>query len=41
MRFKHPIDPVGGPLVGFIAAWVLASFTMATLHTSPMPKDAV
>src|SRR5882757_6895500 len=40
MRFKHPIDAVGGPLVGFFAAWVLASFTLATLHTSPMPKDA-
>ena len=40
MRFKHPIDPVGGPLVGFIAAWVLAAFTLATLHLSPMPKDA-
>jgi hypothetical protein len=31
---------VGGPLLGFIAAWVLASFTLATLHVSPMPKDA-
>lgn len=40
MRFKHPIDPVGGPIVAFAAAWVLAAFTMATLHTSPMPKDA-
>ena len=40
MRFKHPIDPVGGPLVGLIAAWVLASFTLATLHTSPMAKEA-
>jgi uncharacterized membrane protein required for colicin V production len=40
MRFKHPIDPVGGPLVGFIAALVLASFTVATLHVSPMGKDA-
>jgi uncharacterized membrane protein required for colicin V production len=40
MRFKHPIDPIGGPLVGFIAAWVLAAFAMATLHVSPMPKDA-
>jgi hypothetical protein len=40
MRFKHPIDPVGGPLVGLIAAWVLASFTLATLHASPMKKDA-
>ncbi len=40
MRFKHPIDSIGGPLVGFIAAWVLASFALATLHVSPMPKDA-
>jgi uncharacterized membrane protein required for colicin V production len=40
MRFKHPIDPVGGPIVGFLAAWVLAGFTLATFHTSPMPKDA-
>jgi len=40
MRFKNPIDPVGGPLVGLIAAWVLAAFVTATLHTSPMPKDA-
>ena len=40
MRFKNPIDPVGGPIVAIIAAWVLASFVMATLHTSPMPKDA-
>jgi hypothetical protein len=40
LRFKNPIDPVGGPIVGFIAAWVLAAFTTATLHTAPMPKDA-
>jgi hypothetical protein len=40
MRFKNPIDPVGGPLAGLIAAWVLASFTLSTLHVSPMPKDA-
>jgi hypothetical protein len=40
MRFKHPIDPVAGPLVGLIAAWVLAAFTLATLHVSPMSKDA-
>lgn len=40
LRFKNPIDPVGGPIVGCIAAWVLATFTLATLHTSPMYKDA-
>lgn len=40
MRFKYPIDDVGGPLVALIGAWALAAFAMATLHTSPMPKDA-
>jgi Colicin V production protein len=40
MRFKNPIDPVGGPLVAVIASWALAAFVMATLHTSPMPKEA-
>lgn len=40
MRFKNPIDPVGGPVIALIAAWALAAFAMATLHTSPMPKDA-
>lgn len=40
MRFKYPIDTIGGPLVGLLAAWVLAAFVMATLHTSPMPRDA-
>src|SRR3954465_5715471 len=39
LRFKHPIDPVGGPIIGFVAAWVLAAFTLPTLHTSPMPKN--
>jgi uncharacterized membrane protein required for colicin V production len=40
MRFKYPIDSVGSPLSAIVAAWVLATFTMATLHTVPMPKDA-
>lgn len=40
LRFKNPLDPVGGPLVGLFAAWVLAAFVTATLHTSPMPADA-
>ena len=38
MRFKNPIDPVGGPLLAIVAAWVLAAFSTATLHTAPMPK---
>jgi uncharacterized membrane protein required for colicin V production len=40
MRFKNPIDPVGGPVMGVLASWALAGFVMATLHTAPMPKDA-
>ena len=40
MRFKYPIDMVGGPIVGLVAAWVLAAFVTATLHTAPMPRDA-
>ncbi|MEX2315716.1 MAG: CvpA family protein [Pirellulales bacterium] len=41
MRFKHPIDPVAGPIVGFLAAYALASFTTATLFMAPMPKSAL
>jgi hypothetical protein len=40
MRFRHPIDPVGGPLVGLIAAWTLAGFVTATLHMAPLSKEA-
>ncbi|HEY3393330.1 MAG TPA: CvpA family protein [Lacipirellulaceae bacterium] len=40
MRFKNPIDPVGGPVAAVLAAWTLAAFSLATLHMSPMPKDA-
>jgi uncharacterized membrane protein required for colicin V production len=39
MRFKNPIDPVGGPLVGAIAGWLMAAFVGATLHAAPFPKD--
>lgn len=40
MRFKNPIDPYAGPAVGAMAAAVLTAFTLATLHTAPMPSDA-
>jgi uncharacterized membrane protein required for colicin V production len=40
MRFKNPIDTIGGPALGFIASLILGSFFLATLHVSPMPKDA-
>jgi hypothetical protein len=40
LRFKNPIDPVGGPIVGCLVAWVMATIILSTLHMSPMPKDA-
>lgn len=40
LRFKYPIDTVGGPLVGVIIAFVMVGIVGATLHTSPMPHDA-
>ena len=40
MRFRNPIDSVAGPILGLLAAWVLASFVMATLHMVPMKKDS-
>jgi hypothetical protein len=40
LRFKNPIDPYAGPFVGGLAAAVLTAFTLATLHTAPMPSDA-
>jgi len=40
MRFKNPVEPVLGPLMAVLDSWVMAAFVMATLHTSPMPKDA-
>jgi uncharacterized membrane protein required for colicin V production len=40
MRFKNPIDQVGGPVLALIGAWTMASLVTATLHTAPMPKDA-
>lgn len=41
MRFKNPIDPIGGPMVALVAAWIMTSFTMATLHTAPLAKDTL
>ena len=40
MRFKNPIDPIGSCAAAVLSAWTLAAFALATLHMSPMPKDA-
>lgn len=36
LRFKEPINTVGGPLVGLVAGFFMASFTMATFHAAPL-----
>jgi hypothetical protein len=41
LRLKHPLDPIGGPLVGAIAAFVMTGFVAATLHTAPLAKDTM
>lgn len=41
MRFKNPIDPVGGPVVALMAAWVMSAFTLATLHAAPLAKETM
>lgn len=40
MRFKNPIDSVGGPLMAGVAGWIMMCFVAATLHMSPFGKDA-
>jgi hypothetical protein len=40
LRFRHPIDPIGGPLVAALAAYALAAFATSTLYMAPLPKTA-
>ena len=41
LRLKHPIDSICGPLMAALAAWVITSFAVATLHTAPLQKESV
>ncbi|MEX2172358.1 MAG: CvpA family protein [Pirellulales bacterium] len=41
MRFKNPIDPIGGPIVAVISGWVLMSLVLASLHTAPLGKETM
>jgi hypothetical protein len=41
LRLKHPLDPIGGPLVGAFAAFVMCGFAAATLLTAPLAGDAM
>lgn len=40
MRFKHPIDVVGGPAVALLAGWIVASLVGSSLHIAPFDEDA-
>lgn len=40
MRFKNPIDTVGGPLMAAVAGWLMTCLVAATLHMAPFGKDA-
>ncbi|WP_425397374.1 CvpA family protein [Aeoliella sp.] len=39
MRFKHPIDPVGGPLMAIVAGWLMAGIVGASLIAAPFDDD--
>ena len=41
LRLKYPLDAIGGPVMGLLAAWLMTSFVIATLHTSPLSKDTL
>ncbi|TWT87552.1 Colicin V production protein [Pseudobythopirellula maris] len=34
-----PLDQFGGIAVGVLTGWLLAGFTLATLHTAPLARD--
>ncbi len=40
MRFKHPIDTVGGPLAGLVAAFFTMGIVGASLQAAPFDADA-
>ena len=41
MRFIHPIDNIGGPIMAAIAGYIMAGIVGASLHTAPLSKDAL
>ncbi len=41
MRFKHPIDTVGGPVMAAAAGWLMTGLVAATLHAAPFDKDCL
>jgi hypothetical protein len=41
IAFPKLVDLIGGGIVSFVTAWVLMSFTAASLHTAPVPRDVI
>ena len=41
VKLRRPVELFGGPLVAALVGWVMTCFTAATLHTAPVPRDAV
>jgi len=39
VRFRRPVEIVGGILLASWIAWTMVSFTTATLHTAPMAQN--
>jgi hypothetical protein len=40
MRFKYPIDMIGGPVMAAVAAWLMAGIVGASLHAAPFEEKA-
>lgn len=40
MRFKHPIDTVGGPVAGLVAAFLMMGIVGSSLQVAPFKADA-
>lgn len=41
VKFRRPVEMVGGPLVAALTAWVMVCFTATALHTAPVPRAFV
>lgn len=41
VRFKKPLNEVGGPIMAIWVGWVLVCFLSMTLHTAPLAQDAL
>jgi len=40
VRFRKPMELVGGYVVSALVGWVMVCFVTASLHTAPLPKTA-